>query len=79
MPTELPFIARPGVIITLFLAEALIFHILFISVPPLRLKKTGWAVVQYGNSSLTFRILRGRQTRSEFHLRSAEERYLAIL
>ena len=44
---ELPMIAKPAFILLLFLGELLILHVLLIAIPPLRLKKTGWAVVQY--------------------------------
>ncbi len=40
-------IAKPGFILLLFLGELLILHVLFIAIPFLRLKKTGWAVMQY--------------------------------
>lgn len=44
---ELPVVAKAGVIFLIFLAEIVALHILLIAIPPLRLKKTGWAVAQY--------------------------------
>jgi len=44
---ELPIVAKAGVIFLIFLAEVVVLHIFLIAIPPLRLKKTGWAVIQY--------------------------------
>jgi hypothetical protein len=44
---DLPFIVKPFNIFLLFLAEVAVLHIIFIAIPPFRLRKTGLAVVQY--------------------------------
>jgi|HubBroStandDraft_4_1064222.scaffolds.fasta_scaffold14905_2 hypothetical protein len=44
---DLPFIVKPFNIFLLFLAEVAVLHIIFIAIPPFRLRKTSLAVVQY--------------------------------
>jgi hypothetical protein len=44
---KLPFIASPASMFLVFLSEVAILHVLLIAIPSLRLKKRGWAVVQY--------------------------------
>ena len=44
---KLPFVANPGAILLLFLAEVIVLHVVLIIIRPWRPKKTGWAIVQY--------------------------------